>query len=234
MPIYDQVLASRSLPAVDRILLDLGLLVRPVGGRRPGFQLSSDGPLDLRQSTQVAENRLPISSRGWMNSEPGKSSSSLEKKLHSRRIARNIVAMLPHNPIRTAWAISPKPSPGPPSQLGDRPGAREGRDTAWTPPGHAHFSVHCGSPSIRNWSILNRPWRVCSTTVCVRGYCRLHQFPFTGRPSGQTRPSRSEPMATPDPQSDHGLPGSNAAAKTHARSAGAAGREETAGVETPT
>ena len=56
MPIYDRSSGQPLPPGRRPHFTRPGVVVRPVGGRRPGFQLSSDGPLDLRFDGQVAEN----------------------------------------------------------------------------------------------------------------------------------------------------------------------------------
>src|SRR5690242_17954197 len=47
-----QVLARLSIPAVDRVLLDLGLSSDQLADDSRGFSFSSDGPLDLRFDTR--------------------------------------------------------------------------------------------------------------------------------------------------------------------------------------
>lgn len=95
-----QVLAELQIPAVDRILLDLGLSSDQLADEKRGFSFASEGPLDLRFDTQQGEPARDLVARldeqalcdifERYGEEP-----------HSRRMARNIVAWRARQPIRT-------------------------------------------------------------------------------------------------------------------------------------
>ncbi len=199
MPIYDRSWPAAPLPAVDRILLDLGLSSDQLADNARGFSFSSDGPLDLRFLTQVVENRLPISSRGWMNRSWGKSSSSLEKNGTARRIARNIVASASHNPIRTACDLAEAVA-----GTGQQPRSarQESRDTAGTPPGHAHFSGTADRRQSGIGASSNRPLAgVLYDCLRPGGYVvfiRCFQ-PLEDRPVNTPFENQNQ-WQTPDPQ----------------------------------
>lgn len=96
-----QVLARLSIPAVDRILLDLGLSSDQLADDSRGFSFSSDGPLDLRFDTRSGEPAAELLAR---IDEP-ELADILERygeEPHSRRIAQNIIHWRSHAAIRTA------------------------------------------------------------------------------------------------------------------------------------
>lgn len=132
-----QVLASRSLPAVDRILLDLGLSSDQLADDARGFSFSSDGPLDLRFDTSRGEPAADLVAR-LDESELGEIFEQFGEERHSRRIARNIVARRSHNPIRTACDLAEAVA-----GTGQQPrSARQGgRDTAGRHPATRIFQA---------------------------------------------------------------------------------------------
>jgi 16S rRNA (cytosine1402-N4)-methyltransferase len=100
-----QILASHSLPAVDRILLDLGLSSDQLADQRRGFSFSSDGPLDLRFDASQGESAADLVAR-LDETELAALFEQFGEEPHSRRIARNIVARRSERPIRTARELA--------------------------------------------------------------------------------------------------------------------------------
>lgn len=96
-----QVLADLGIPAVDRILLDLGLSSDQLADETRGFSFTSSGPLDLRFDTSRGE---PAASLVARLDEQGlvEIFERFGEDPHSRRIARNIVASRARHPILTA------------------------------------------------------------------------------------------------------------------------------------
>ncbi|MFO0819240.1 MAG: 16S rRNA (cytosine(1402)-N(4))-methyltransferase RsmH [Pirellulales bacterium] len=96
-----QVLAELGIPAVDGVLLDLGLSSDQLADDERGFSFHSDGPLDLRFDTESGRpawellQRMPTDELANLIYEYG-------EERHSRRIAREIVAARQRQPIRTA------------------------------------------------------------------------------------------------------------------------------------
>ncbi len=96
-----QVLARLAVPAVDRILLDLGLSSDQLADEARGFSFSSEGPLDLRFDPTQGEPASELVSRLGEQELAGIFERFGEEP-QSRRIARNLVAFRARRPIRTA------------------------------------------------------------------------------------------------------------------------------------
>jgi 16S rRNA (cytosine1402-N4)-methyltransferase len=96
-----QVLTELEIPAVDGILLDLGLSSDQLADDERGFSFHSEGPLDLRFDAESGRpawellQRMPTDQLADLIYEYG-------EERHSRRIAREIVAARQRQPIRTA------------------------------------------------------------------------------------------------------------------------------------
>lgn len=113
-----EVLEQLEIPAVDGVVLDLGLSSDQLADRDRGFSFSSDGPLDLRFDPQSGEparrliNRLSAEHLAQLIFNYG-------EERYSRRIARAIVAERREHPIETAAQLAelirrsvPKPPGG--------------------------------------------------------------------------------------------------------------------------
>lgn len=97
-----QILDELGIPAVDRVLLDLGLSSDQLADRERGFGIRAGGPLDLRFDTagspraawqvlaELGENELEDLFRTW------------GEERFSRQIAAAIVARKNARPVRTA------------------------------------------------------------------------------------------------------------------------------------
>lgn len=96
-----QVLARFSIPAVDRILLDLGLSSDQLADRSRGFSFSSEGPLDLRFDTRSGEPAAELLAR-IDEEELAEILEQFGEEPQSRHVARNIVQSRTSRPIRTA------------------------------------------------------------------------------------------------------------------------------------
>lgn len=99
------VLKQLHIPAVDGVLLDLGLSSDQLADRERGFSFESEGPLDLRFDTTEGESAADLVNR--LREEP---LANLiyeygEERL-SRRIARKIVETRRDKPITTAHAFA--------------------------------------------------------------------------------------------------------------------------------
>jgi 16S rRNA (cytosine1402-N4)-methyltransferase len=95
-----RVLADLRIPAVDRILLDLGYSSDQLADPARGFAFDSDGPLDLRFDVREGEPALALLAR--------LDETELADLIHrygedpdSRRIARRITLHQSRQPIRT-------------------------------------------------------------------------------------------------------------------------------------
>jgi 16S rRNA (cytosine1402-N4)-methyltransferase len=99
------VLAELNVPAVDGILLDLGLSSDQLADTSRGFSFDADGPLDLRFDPLSGEpaaklvNRLSAEHLADLIFHYG-------EERFSRRIARAIVESRHHQPIHTARQLS--------------------------------------------------------------------------------------------------------------------------------
>jgi 16S rRNA (cytosine1402-N4)-methyltransferase len=96
-----RVLADLKVPAVDRILLDLGLSSDQLADRSRGFSFASDGPLDLRFDTTQGEPATDLVMR-LGEQELGDIFERHGEEPEARRMARNIVEFRTRQPIRTA------------------------------------------------------------------------------------------------------------------------------------
>lgn len=100
-----EVLSSLDIPAVDGILLDLGLSSDQLADRQRGFSYQSDGPLDLRFNPELGEpasrlvNRLGEKHLADLIYEFG-------EERFSRRIARKIVEIRRQEKIQTAEQLA--------------------------------------------------------------------------------------------------------------------------------
>ncbi|MBS0261266.1 MAG: 16S rRNA (cytosine(1402)-N(4))-methyltransferase RsmH [Planctomycetes bacterium] len=96
-----RVLAGLQIPAVDRVLLDLGLSSDQLADKSRGFSFAADGPLDLRFDTRQGE-----SAADWLArvDEPELADilDRYGEERHSRPLARALVAARHRAPIRTA------------------------------------------------------------------------------------------------------------------------------------
>lgn len=95
-----QVLEELHVPAVDRILLDLGLSSVQLADDERGFSFRSDGPLDLRFDISRGEPAW-----SWLErvDEPDLADVLFQyaEEPHSRALARHLVAWRSRRPIRT-------------------------------------------------------------------------------------------------------------------------------------
>jgi 16S rRNA (cytosine1402-N4)-methyltransferase len=96
-----QVLARLAVPAVDRILLDLGLSSDQLADESRGFSFSSEGPLDLRFDATQGEPASELVARLGEQELAGVFERFGEEP-QGQRVARNIVAFRSRRPIRTA------------------------------------------------------------------------------------------------------------------------------------
>jgi 16S rRNA (cytosine1402-N4)-methyltransferase len=100
-----EVLDELDIPAVDGILLDLGISSDQLADPERGFSFSSDGPLDLRMDPTRGEpawrlvNRLSAEHLADLIYAYG-------EERHSRRIARMVVERRREHPIRTAAQLA--------------------------------------------------------------------------------------------------------------------------------
>jgi 16S rRNA (cytosine1402-N4)-methyltransferase len=99
------ILARLSIPAVDRILLDLGLSSDQLADDSRGFSFSSNGPLDLRFDTRAGEPAADLLAR---LDEPQLADllDRYGEEAQSRRIARSIIQWRARRPIRTARELA--------------------------------------------------------------------------------------------------------------------------------
>lgn len=94
------VLADRQIPAVDRILLDLGYSSDQLADKSRGFSFDADGPLDLRFDVRTGESAAELLAR-IDEAELADIIHRYGEDPHSRRIARNIVEWRNRQPLRT-------------------------------------------------------------------------------------------------------------------------------------
>jgi 16S rRNA (cytosine1402-N4)-methyltransferase len=100
-----EVLDQLGVPAVDGVLLDLGLSSDQLADAQRGFSFTASGPLDLRFDTEEGDPAWALLAR--LNEE---ALANLiyefgEERL-SRRIARKIVARRATSPVRTAIELA--------------------------------------------------------------------------------------------------------------------------------
>jgi len=100
-----QVLDQLNIPAVDGILLDLGLSSDQLADRERGFSFDADGPLDLRFDPTEGEPAWRMIQRMSEKDLADTIYEFGEERL-SRRIARAIVARRGSDPIRTARELA--------------------------------------------------------------------------------------------------------------------------------
>ena len=100
-----EVLTQLEIPAVDGIVLDLGLSSDQLDDAERGFSFDSDGPLDLRFDTESGEPAWRLIER-LEATELANVIFQYGEERHSRRIARNIVERRAIEPIRTARQLA--------------------------------------------------------------------------------------------------------------------------------
>lgn len=100
-----EVLADRGVPAVDGILLDLGLSSDQLADDERGFSFHSMGPLDLRFDKSRGEPAWKLLER---LSEEHLANLIFEfgEERYSRRIARQIVAQRKQSPVHTSRELA--------------------------------------------------------------------------------------------------------------------------------
>jgi 16S rRNA (cytosine1402-N4)-methyltransferase len=99
------VLAGLQIPAVDRILLDLGLSSDQLADHSRGFSFAADGPLDLRFDVTQGEPASELVAR-LGEQELAELFERYGEEPHSRRLARNIVEWRKQRPIRTGLDLA--------------------------------------------------------------------------------------------------------------------------------
>jgi 16S rRNA (cytosine1402-N4)-methyltransferase len=114
-----QVLARLAIPAVDRILLDLGLSSDQLADESRGFSFSSQGPLDLRFDTTQGEPASELVAR-LGEQEIAEIFERYGEEPHSARFAGNLVAFRARQPIRTARDLAEAVAGGDRPQRGRR------------------------------------------------------------------------------------------------------------------
>lgn len=95
-----RVLAELKIPAVDRILLDLGYSSDQLADKSRGFSFDADGPLDLRFDVRQGESAAALLAR-IDEAELADLIHRYGEDPHSRRIARKIVAWRDRQPLKT-------------------------------------------------------------------------------------------------------------------------------------
>ena len=128
------VLAGLQIPAVDRILLDLGLSSDQLADHSRGFSFAADGPLDLRFDVTQGEPAAELIAR-LDEQELGELFERYGEESDSRRMARSIVEWRKHQPIRTGLdladaIVGTRASHRPSDRGAHQPGHRQ--------PGHRH------------------------------------------------------------------------------------------------
>ncbi|MCH8923205.1 MAG: 16S rRNA (cytosine(1402)-N(4))-methyltransferase RsmH [Planctomycetes bacterium] len=100
-----EVLAAMDTPAVDGVLLDLGLSSDQLADRERGFSFDSSGPLDLRFDPDEGEPAWKLLER--LSAEHlADLIYGYGEERRSRRIAREIVERRRREPIRTASELA--------------------------------------------------------------------------------------------------------------------------------
>jgi 16S rRNA (cytosine1402-N4)-methyltransferase len=100
-----EILKQLEIPAVNGVLLDLGLSSDQLADRERGFSFDSDGPLDLRFDASEGEPAWRLISR-LESSKLADLIFQLGEERHSRRIARKIEEANRQEPIRTAKQLA--------------------------------------------------------------------------------------------------------------------------------
>lgn len=95
-----RVLAELQIPAVDRILLDLGLSSDQLADESRGFSFLAEGDLDLRFDVRQGESAADLLAR-IDETELADLIHRYGEDPQSRRIAHNIVAWRSRHPLRT-------------------------------------------------------------------------------------------------------------------------------------
>src|SRR5436190_3611190 len=116
-----EVLAQIEVPAVDGILLDLGLSSDQLADAQRGFSFSADGPLDLRFDAREGEPAWRLVNKLHEQNLANLIFAYGEDR-HSRRIARAIVRERHHRPIMTAAHLAEivrRAAPGSPRTRGE-------------------------------------------------------------------------------------------------------------------
>ena len=101
----DVVLAQLEVPAVDGIVLDLGLSSDQLADESRGFSFDAQGPLDLRFDPSSGEPAWQVLETIG-ETELANLIYRYGEERHSRRIARNIVKRRSETPIRTAAQLA--------------------------------------------------------------------------------------------------------------------------------
>lgn len=99
------VLAEIGVPAVDAVLLDLGLSSDQLADAGRGFSFDAEGPLDLRFNTEEGEPAWRLLER-LREGEIADLIYEYGEERFSRRIARRIVEQRATRPIRTARELA--------------------------------------------------------------------------------------------------------------------------------
>ncbi|MGE5193701.1 MAG: 16S rRNA (cytosine(1402)-N(4))-methyltransferase RsmH [Deltaproteobacteria bacterium] len=123
-----RVLADLKIPAVDRILLDLGLSSDQLADHSRGFSFTSEGPLDLRFDTTQGEPAAELVMR-LGEQELADIFERYGEEPQARRMARNLIEWRARQPIRTARDLADavagvRPHEKPPSRRPRSPGDR--------------------------------------------------------------------------------------------------------------
>jgi 16S rRNA (cytosine1402-N4)-methyltransferase len=100
-----EVLKLLDIPAVDGVVLDLGLSSDQLADRERGFSFSADGPLDLRFDTMAGEPAKRLIQR--LSAEHLQQLiSSFGEERYARRIAEAIVRQRREHPIETSAELA--------------------------------------------------------------------------------------------------------------------------------
>jgi len=100
-----EILEQLQIPAVDGILLDLGLSSDQLADPERGFSFDCEGPLDLRFNTQEGKPAWKLIER-LGEKDLADMIYAYGEERYSRRIARRIVERRHKNPIRTAHDLA--------------------------------------------------------------------------------------------------------------------------------